>query len=979
MAFGRGKAAITEPAEPPRRRSLVASAIRTNFSDLSWNTLKWRDETWQRELWRYYDLIPEFSFASRWVGQCCSRVRIYVAKVDELGRVQGETKEPRINALADSLLGGPASKAEALRAMGINLTVAGECYVVGRPNERIGSGKDEWYILSPTEMRRIQGSDGIWYWAWDMPDGMPFKLDLDKNVVTRVWTPHPQRIWCADSPSRSCQMILRELEQLTKYVFSQIDSRLINAGVFVIPNNLDLPNEENTTNSSESLMYRFATAASASLRGEGTALGVLPHIIESDNPDGFQYKTFESELSKQAMELRKEAIERLGVGMDMPPEVLSGLGSGNHWCLSMDTEIYSRDRGWVKQDELAVGDQVMTLDHEVGTSSWQPVQSIYRADVVDEPMVSMESASHSSLSTEEHRWPIIKTSRKVAGSRRRWTTSGAGFSWMDRIPVAAVCDDLPQEAKHTDDFVRLVAAYTSDGYLRDNGSIRIAKFAEREIVELRRVLRSVFQAPPREYEHPTNTATGIAFCLSPAQAQALLDVTGDMKSVSLDFIDDLTLTQLNLFLDAMIELGDGVIKGNARTFFQVEPSRLDALERAALLAGFTVRRGVRAKNTGFSERPLHWISVSKSRPTLSPMDASPQKTTYTGTVWCPTTANGTWLARRNGKIFYTGNSSFLIDGYGIKVHIEPLMNRIVDALTKAYLYPALEFMGKDPERYTYAFDTSPLQVRTQRLQDALNLYEKGELSGEALREAGYFKESDAPTVQESSKRFIQEILLRDPQMFQNQAVREASGIPDSIIPQTSMIAPTAQSMSLGMGGGGDSGGGSGPPPPPAPPTGIVNSLPPPIPDTLGKVGAPPKMPGGGGGVTAPPTGIQASANPKQLEEMGVIVLAEATVRRALELAGKKSLDRKERNRWPHVPFHELHTRIKVLDRQRAEVLLAGAWTQLDVMTKFVSQDFDTEQLQASLHKYCVYLLLNQIAHDPPALLASLQADGVIHA
>jgi hypothetical protein len=651
MAFGR-KAAIEAP-QPPRRRSLVASAIRTNFSDLSWNTIKWRDETWQRELWRYYDLIPEFSFASRWVGQCCSRVRIYVAKVDELGRVQGEVKDPRINALADSLLGGPASKAEALRAMGINLTVAGECFVVGRPNERPGSTKDEWYILSPTEMRKIQGANGTWYWAWDMPDGVPFKLDLDQNVVTRVWTPHPQRIWCADSPSRSCQMILRELEQLTKYIFSQIDSRLINAGVFIIPNNLDLPAEENTTNSSESLMYRFATAASASLRGEGTALGVLPHIIESDNPDGFQYKTFESELSKQAMELRKEAVERLGVGMDMPPEVLSGLGDSNHW------------------------------------------------------------------------------------------------------------------------------------------------------------------------------------------------------------------------------------------------------------------------------------------------------------------------------------NSFLIDGYGIKVHIEPLMNRICDALTKAYLYPALEFMGKDPERYTYSFDTSPLQVRTQRLQDALNLYEKNELSGNALREAGYFKESDAPSVEESARRFIQEILLRDPQMFQNQAVREASGIPEEVIPQSSMIAPTAQSISMGPGGGGGGafggGGGSGPPPPPAPPTGIINNLPPPIPDTLGKVGAPPGPP------TAPPTGIQASANARQLEEMGVIVLAEATVRRALEVAGKKSLDRHERNRWPHVPAHELHTRIKVPDRQRAEILLAGAWSHLDAMTKFVSDDFDTEPLQKSLHKYCVYLLLNQIAHEPPTLLAALQADGVIHA
>lgn len=642
MAFGRSKAAIGAP-EPPRRQSLVASAIRTNFDNASYNSWRFRDETWQRELWRLYDLIPEFGFAARWVGQCCSRVRIYVADVDDLGRVQGETKNAKINSLADSLLGGPAAKAEALRSMGINLTVAGECYIVGRPNDR--SGRDEWYVLSSTEIRRIKGRDGEWEWAWGMPDGAPLKLDLEKNVVTRVWTPHPQRIWCADSPSRSCQVVLRELEQLTKYVFSQIDSRLVGAGILIIPNNLDLPAEETGTNASESLMIRLATAGAASLRGEGSALGVLPHIVESDNADGWRLITFESELSKQALELRKEAIERLGVGMDMPADVLSGTGDANHW---------------------------------------------------------------------------------------------------------------------------------------------------------------------------------------------------------------------------------------------------------------------------------------------------------------------------NG---------YLVEGQGIKVHIEPLMNRIVDALTKAYLYPALELMGKDPGKYTFAFDVQPLVVRPQRLQDALNLYEKEIISAEAVREAGSFSEASKPSDDERAMRFIREIILRDPQLIQNQAARELAGISEDQIPQTAMIAPTPGSVSPG--------GGSGPPPPPPPPTGIQSELPPPIPQTSMNPSMPPPGPVGTNG-TGPPSGIQASANARRLEEMGVVVLAEATVRRGLELAGKRLLDRHNRDRWPDVPPFELHTRIQVQDTAHANRLLSGAWDQLEAMTKFVSEDFDTARLRQSLTQYCTILLTRGIAHDPPNLLSTLQVDGLIH-
>lgn len=656
MAWTRKSTALEVAPQRQAPKSLVASALNMRLDNSSYNTWRFNDETWQRELWRLYDITPEFRFAAGWVGQCCSRVRIYVARVDELGRIQDEVKKPKIAALSDSLFGGPASKAEALRNLGINLTVAGESYILGRPSEV--HGRDEWYILSPTELRRIRGSNGEWDWGWCGP-GEPMKIDVNSNVITRVWTPHPQRIWCADSPSRACQLVLRELEQLTKFIFSQIDSRLAGGGLLLMPNSDDFPAEENTT-AGESLMQRLATAMGASLRGEGTAMGLLPLIVESSAPDAWKHINFETELSKQAMELRKEAIERLGVGMDMPPEVLTGTGQANHW------------------------------------------------------------------------------------------------------------------------------------------------------------------------------------------------------------------------------------------------------------------------------------------------------------------------------------QGYLIDGQGIKIHIEPLMNRICDALTKAYLIPALKLLGEDPSRYVYTFDTSPLVVRPQRLQDALNLYEKQIISKEAVREAGYFKESDAPDEEEDAERLLREILLRDPQLLQNQKVREGAGIPESVIPQSSMVAPTAQSLSLGGGGGG-----SGPPPPPPPPTGLEETPGVGMPMTPLNPSAPPSLarqapgpgerppPGGTGApLGRPPTGLQASSFSAQ--EMGVVVMAEATVRRAMEVAGKKLLTRDNRHRWPDVPAQELHTRIKVQDQARANRLLLGAWDNLDYMTTFVAgENFDVERLRLSLHTYCSKLLLGQGRHEPSELLATLQVDGVV--
>ena len=42
--------------------------------------------------------------------------------------------------------------------------------------------------------------------------------------------------------------------------------------------------------------------------------------------------TFWTQLDEHAIELRSEAIRRLGLGMDMPPEVLQGSADSNHWA-----------------------------------------------------------------------------------------------------------------------------------------------------------------------------------------------------------------------------------------------------------------------------------------------------------------------------------------------------------------------------------------------------------------------------------------------------------------------------------------------------------------------------------------------------------------------------------------------------------------------------------------------------------------------
>ena len=325
------RARVPIEAQPTvHTRSLVASAARIKLDGLGWRTYRFGDDTWQQEAWRLYDIVGELRFVSNWVGSACSRVRIYVAQVDDNGRVQKEVTNKKIAGLADTLFGGPSAKAEALRMLGINLTIAGDCFIVGRGTDDPES--DEWYVVSTSELKR---------WGNRISqmnaDGSKEDLDPNKDLVIRVWTPHPRRHLWADSPTRAAMPMLWEIERLTRFVFAQIDSRLVSAGIFPLPKEASFPDEVdedgNPLSGSEALTQRLMRTASASLKGEGTAAGVVPIFMETpgDTLGKFQLIEFTSELSKQALELRNEAIRRFALAMDIEPSILSGMGEANHW------------------------------------------------------------------------------------------------------------------------------------------------------------------------------------------------------------------------------------------------------------------------------------------------------------------------------------------------------------------------------------------------------------------------------------------------------------------------------------------------------------------------------------------------------------------------------------------------------------------------------------------------------------------------
>jgi hypothetical protein len=731
-----------------------------------------------------------------------------------------------------------------------------------------------------------------------------------------------------------------------------MDSRLAGAGLLILPIGVQFP--EPTLDSrlanpgADPLMLSLAENIMVPLEDPEDSSRLVPMTLRvpPEAVDKVKLVTFASQLWAENTTLREACIRRLALGLDMPAEALLGTASLNHWCQDSETEIFT-PAGWCRQDKLNVGDTVLTLNHDTGLSQWQPVEDIYRAQVVNEAMLRMTSSQHFSQSTQGHRWPIIKTG-KYAGSPYRWTTSLDGFAAADRVPVAAPLADTPTEPKYTDDLVRLLAAYTSDGSrLRKSPTaevVRIVKFADHEIRELRRVLTAVYGRPPTESTHPTRTVTGTAFTLRTAESAVLFDLTGEHKAIHRQVINDLTVNQCRLLLDAMIEIGDGIRQGQADTFYQVEPTRLDPLEHAAILAGYKVTRGQRNQQTGFGERPLHWLRVSHSRTVFSPTDCEQEWVPYTGTVWCPTTANRTWLARRDGTVYYTGNSAWQVEESGVKLHVVPVLTTVVNAINSGYYEPALERQGLDAFRFTLWFDTSELVQRPNRGADAQWLYEHDQLSGEALRRETGFDDSDAPTTDEKLAKILATVVLTNPELLNSLTgplLRLWAGGPasadDITVPAT---------------------GPAGEPPAGEQPVPTGTDLP---------TQAAALRRGHHRGLAqeamlTAATEIQQTAPDLASPE---IVCAHLLTNRALELAGKRLLTREIRGTYDG-DLRRLHEQMKVtpamLDR-----LLSGAWDWVEEIACLV--DLDGPCLRTELADYVGSLLTSGQRHEVAYLTA----------
>jgi hypothetical protein len=120
------------------------------------------------------------------------------------------------------------------------------------------------------------------------------------------------------------------------------------------------------------------------------------------------------------------------------------------------------------------------------------------------------------------------------------------------------------------------------------------------------------------------------------------------KKLTPQMLRDFGTEEMQALTDAFLK-GDGHQRnGGHWTVTQKDAQNIDVLQGMFTLLGKTATRGVESPA---GMHPLHVSDLARSM--TKEMRRSKLRVDM---VWCPTTEHGTWIARRNGAVFVTGNS-----------------------------------------------------------------------------------------------------------------------------------------------------------------------------------------------------------------------------------------------------------------------------------------------------------------------------------
>lgn len=343
-------------------------------------------------------------------------------------------------------------------------------------------------------------------------------------------------------------------------------------------------------------------------------------------------------------------------------------------CVDEETEALTTD-GWRRYDQLYNGQLILTKNCNTGILEWQPVENINIYPDYQGDLYSFEGKTFSALTNGKHRWLCNYDSKP--GSKAEFLTTEELYNSKIVRPIHRTGEYNGNRKKVLDDdLVYLLGIILTDGHLRYYGDKTKPRYGKPWYALITQSKEKNIPLIQSAIDKLDNRFTYIHKVYGKKHVWKFnkdfadyLDTIIPNKKLNMSLIHSLTKSQIRLLLDGMI-LGDGCKHGTRILTSSIEQANL--IQVLVVMAGYysniliNDNRGIHISNKIkrgkiITKNISYLVTIGESKyfhhRSTRGINHIKKLSNQKQLIWCPTVKNGTWVCRRKGKTYITGNST----------------------------------------------------------------------------------------------------------------------------------------------------------------------------------------------------------------------------------------------------------------------------------------------------------------------------------
>lgn len=344
-------------------------------------------------------------------------------------------------------------------------------------------------------------------------------------------------------------------------------------------------------------------------------------------------------------------------------------------CTDFETEILTSE-GWKHYDEVSIGDEILAYSPDSNTIVRDTINDVmvYEGEF---DTVEFKSQTFSAVTTSNHRWICDE---KSSNHKRRIVVRDT--SWISRLksgtsPIIRVADnDFSDNPDYSDSELKLYGWYLTDGYGHSKPyHVRLYQSANhpKGLRVYTDMIDTISRLGIDFTDKERNAGYHEVYLKKCAVTEKMLNLFPDRK-ITVEFINKLSQRQANILINAFVD-GDGTTSAtHTRSVVFGDKDQASLFQMLCFIGGFASScittsaakanewiQNHNKKYTSISNtdivhinRDYHNVSIYKVRRA----QICKSNVTYTKSkgVWCVSTNTHSWIARRNGFVYVTGNS-----------------------------------------------------------------------------------------------------------------------------------------------------------------------------------------------------------------------------------------------------------------------------------------------------------------------------------